>query len=113
MKKLFGDEGTQDLGCYADGAFGMHHVNCRLADCLEEAWLSNFGNHPYAVSQKHIDELLLVLRTKDHDDSIDTAEEALDLLNTHFVVPQVYFGFYEGDLLLTTDFNAQFRNEGR
>lgn len=112
MDKLWGDD-KDDLGCYGDGTNGVRLVNSRLADCLEDAWLSNYGNHPYAVSQKHINSLLDVLRGSINDASIDAADEAIDILNTHFVTNGCYFGFFDGDLLLTTDLESNHRKAGR
>jgi hypothetical protein len=83
--------GLEDIGCFADGAFGHQHCRNTLANLVD------YIDQRRLVSRE-FETLSRSLRGEMPEDAWDEYE-ALDLLNEH-CDPRVAFAFEWGDLIL-------------
>ena len=88
--------GLEQVGCYADGTFGHDYVRSSLA-LLLHGFTGRWNKTVMLSAESLMDELCA-----DPSDDFSEEDDAIALLNEHATDGTVYFGMFEGDLVLAS-----------
>ena len=102
--------GLEQVGCYADGTFGHDHIRSKLQDLLKgltenDIDLVEKGTN-LMCQLEFTSTQMSAIREHYGDcfgDDFSEEDDAIDLLNEHATDDTVYFGMFEGDLVLASN----------